>query len=204
VTDIYIQSGGSVPSIPTVHLLDMVQTATGARLKQFQSLLVNTRPMILYRNPDEPKESGTLVEKDTADFVAVQGLLDSGVPLNFTMRAGKNFADGNQVRWCIYGTGGEIEVIGPSSSMQISAVVKVRVRSWDREGVEEIVVGNMDEKTGLQGGAANVRRVYGAFAEGGDVVDFEEALKWHRFLEEVYNGKLGERVIFGGQVDATA
>jgi hypothetical protein len=185
-------------------MLDMIQAATGARLKQFQSLLVNARPMVLYRNPDEPKESGTLVEKDTADFVAVQGLLDSGVPLNLTLRAGKNFADGNQIRWHTYGTGGEIEVIGPSSSMQISAVVKVNVRSWDREGVEEIVVGNTDEETGLQGAAANVGRVYRAYAEGGDVVDFEEALKWHRFLEEVYNGKLGEKVIFGGQGGATA
>ncbi|KAF8253673.1 NAD(P)-binding protein [Wilcoxina mikolae CBS 423.85] len=184
-------SGGSLVSIHFGHLIDMVQRTLG-NITTFQSLLANQRKTV-----DITSSSGEVVEpsvpKDTADHISLHGILSSGAVLSLFVRGGKQFdPKAPAITWTIYGSKGEIEITSPNIFLQMSVDVKVRVKVGD--GEPEVV--EVDDE-GKKGPAANVERLYEAFYNGDErVATFRDAVENHRFLEELYDGRLGEPVVF--------
>ncbi|KAF8542810.1 hypothetical protein BDD12DRAFT_823497 [Trichophaea hybrida] len=172
-------------------VIDMVQRTLG-NITIFQSLLANQRKTV-----DLTSSSGEVVEasvlKDTADHISLHGILSSGAVLSLFVRGGKQFdPKAPTITWSIYGSKGEIEVTSPNISLQMSVDVKVRVKVGD--GEPEIV--EVDDQ-GKKGPAANVERLYEAFYNGDErMATFRDAVENHKFLEELYDGRLGEPVVF--------
>lgn len=176
-------------------VIDTVQRTLG-NITAFQSLLANRRKTI-----DIVSASGEAIEpsvpKDTADHISVHGLFASGAVLSLAIRGGKQFdPNAPTIKWNIYGSKGEIEVTSPNMFLPMSVDVKVRVKVGDREPE---VVEVQDE--GKKGPAANVGRVYEAFYNKDQrVATFGDAVENHRFLERLYDGRLGEPVVFASSL----
>jgi len=90
---------------------------------------------------------------------------------------------------------GLIEATGP---FQFGDPTKITLKVGEK--TEMFQVEGQDAESALGSPAANVARLYKAFAEGGELVNFDAAVERHKFLEELYNGQLGEKVIFSERV----
>jgi predicted dehydrogenase len=170
-------------------VIDTVQVSLG-ELTQFQSLLANQRKTfdLVNGNNEVVKHA---VSKDAADHLFLHGFLASGAAFSLSMRFGEQI-DTNEptLRWTIVGSQGQIEITS-AASLSFSIGVKIRIKGADGN-IEEV-----DPQDGGKGPVANVERVYEAFARGDNKVpSFADAVKLHRFLEEVYGGKLGQPDIF--------
>ena len=178
------------------HLTDALQYVLGD-FTAFHSLLANQRPQITYINTLDPADKFT-TEKDTADHVFIHGTLSSGVVASVHIRAGAPIDPSAALRWSILGTEGQIEVTGRSALVQSGEPKKITLKAGEKSVTFEVE--GEDAESALGDAAANVARVYKAFAEGGELVDFDAAVERHKFLEELYNGQLGEKVIFSQRV----
>jgi predicted dehydrogenase len=174
-------------------LTDTLQYVLGD-FTAFHSLLANQRPQITFINTEDPADKST-VEKDTADHVFIHGILSSGAAASVHVRAGAPIDPLAAMRWSIFGTEGQIETTGP---VQLGDATKVTLKVGDK--TETFQVEGQDAEGALAYPAANVARIYKAFAEGGELVDFDTAVERHKFLEELYNGQLGGKAIFSERI----
>ncbi|KAL2842112.1 hypothetical protein BJX68DRAFT_270830 [Aspergillus pseudodeflectus] len=178
-------SGGSLLTIPAMHLLDTVWQVLG-ELTSFQSLLANQRPVINLVGDD-----GSIVEwgarKTTPDHIMIHGKLESGAVLSVSMRGGTPFKGSPGLEWSIYGEKGEVRVTGPNGFIEIFGITKIELHDFTTDTVEEIELrkGTFAEMEPIN---RNLARVYEAIATGDNSVlcSFEEAVKRHEFIEEVY------------------
>lgn len=178
-------------------VISVVQGALG-KFASFQSLTGNQRGTVDIVDPVTREILEPAVAKDTADHITLHGILESGALSAVFVRAGPQFDPAAPaMRWNIYGSKGEIEITSPTIFINMSIVTQVRVRIGDGP-IEAVKV----EDGGDQGKAANVRRVYESFYKGGEGArhaTFEDALEDHRFLEEIYGGRLGEKVVYSSK-----
>jgi predicted dehydrogenase len=135
------------------------------------------------------------VPRTAPDQVLLHGTFGSGAVLSYHLRGGPAFAksDSAGLLWRIYGDKGEIQITGPNSYLQIAdGNVKMELFNHENEKVEEISVETDEfskEEVSLYG--KNIARLYEAFADGkkGEeegVLDWQDALERHQFVDEVY------------------
>ncbi|KAF2687884.1 NAD(P)-binding protein [Lentithecium fluviatile CBS 122367] len=184
--------GGNLLTIYAVHSLESIRVVLG-HLQTFQTLLAISHPTVqLTSYTGEPT---TTVPRTAPDQVLLHGTLGSGAVLSYHLRGGPAFANSDSagLLWRIYGDKGEIQVTGPNSYLQIAdGDVKIEVFEQASGKVEEVAV-DKDEfsKEDMPLYARNIARLYEAFADGkkGEdqgVLDWEDALKRHQFVDEVY------------------
>ncbi|KAL5044865.1 hypothetical protein BDW71DRAFT_215491 [Aspergillus fruticulosus] len=179
-------SGGSLLSIPALHLLDTVQEVLG-NFASVQSLLANQRPSVKI-----VKAYGSVLEetakKTAPDHIMIQGTLESGAVFSATVRGGSPFKGSPGLVWSIYGEKAEIRILGPSAFIELLGTTSIELHDFDTNIVEQIEL-----KTGAftEFGPMNrnLARVYEAIAAGDKSVlcDFEGAVKRHEFIEELYS-----------------
>ena len=129
--------------------------------------------------------------RDTPDQILVHGTLKSGAVLSFHMRGGAVFKGTSGTRWLIYGERGEIEVTSPSSVITFAPPEqKLRVHDHATNEVEEVDWHTNDAESKIPGPAANVARIYEAFADGRKqgYVDWDQAVERHRLLDSLGKG----------------
>ncbi|GKZ38549.1 transcription regulator gal80 [Aspergillus brasiliensis] len=179
-------SGGSLLTIPCLHLIDTVHEALG-EFSSFQSLLSNQRPVVKI-----VKSDGCVVkentEKTNPDHVMVQGTLKSGALFSASVRGGAPFKGSPGLEWSIYGEKGEIRISGPNSFIELSGTTSFELHDFNTDKVEKIELqkGTFAEMSPMN---RNMARIYEAIAAGDKSIlcDFEQAVKRHEFIEEIYN-----------------
>lgn len=180
----------------TVAVVDLVQTSLG-EITSFQSLLANQLKTITIVDGKTREVISAAAPKNTADHINLHGFLTSGVTFSFSLRGGPQFDPSEPaLRWYIYGTKGEVEITSSSVFLNMSNNIRVRIKDADGK-IQDVKV----DDGGNVGPAANVARLYEAFAKGDErLATFRGAVQRHQFLEEIYGGKLGEPVIFTSRV----
>ncbi|KAJ5984808.1 hypothetical protein N7522_012004 [Penicillium canescens] len=180
------ESGGSLLSIPALHLLDTVQEVLG-EFSSFHSLLSNQRPIVKIVK-DDGSVAKENVEKTTPDHVMIQGSLKSGAVFSATIRGGSPFKGSPGLEWRIYGEKGEIKITGPSAFIEIVGTNSIQLHDFDTDEIVEIALKNgaFAEMDPIY---RNLARVYEAIAAGDKslLCDFEDAVERHHFIEEIYN-----------------
>jgi len=159
-------------------------------LESFQPLLAISHPTVqLTTYTGEPT---TTVTRNVPDQILLHGTFGSGAVLSYHMRGGPVFAksDSDGMFWRIYGDKGEIQLTGPNSFLQIAdGDRKIEIFDHSSEKVEEVDV-EKDEFSEIPLFGRNVARLYEAFADGKGkgqgVLDWEDALNRHQFVDEVY------------------
>ena len=128
------------------------------------------------------------VEKTTPDHVMIQGSLKSGAVLSATIRGGSPFKGSPGLEWRIYGEKGEIKITGPSAFIEIVGTSSIQLHDFATDEIVEIALKNgaFAEMDPIN---RNLARVYEAIAAGDKslLCDFEDAVKRHHFIEEIYN-----------------
>jgi predicted dehydrogenase len=128
------------------------------------------------------------VEKTTPDHVMIQGSLKSGAVFSAMIRGGAPFKGSPGLEWRIYGEKGEIKITGPSAFIEIVGTNSIQLHDFATDEIVEIVLKNgaFAEMDPIN---RNLARVYEAIAAGDKslLCDFEDAVKRHHFIEEIYN-----------------
>jgi predicted dehydrogenase len=128
------------------------------------------------------------VEKTTPDHVMIQGSLKSGAVFSATIRGGSPFKGSPGLEWRIYGEKGEIKITGPSAFIEIVGTNSIQLHDFATDEIVEIAHKNgaFAEMDPIN---RNLARVYEAIAAGDKslLCDFEDAVKRHHFIEEIYN-----------------
>ncbi|KAL4981262.1 hypothetical protein BDW68DRAFT_197315 [Aspergillus falconensis] len=179
-------SGGSLLSIPALHLLDTVQEVLG-NFASVQSLLANQRPSVKIVKADGSVLEET-AKKTAPDHIMIQGTLESGAVFSATVRGGSPFKGSPGLVWSIYGEKAEIRILGPSAFIELLGTTSIELHDFDTNVVEQIELkkGAFTEFGPMN---RNLARVYEAIAAGDKSVlcDFEGAVKRHEFIEELYS-----------------
>ena len=180
--------GGNMVSIHFGHTIDYILYTLG-ELSSFNGMLSIQRPRVDILDRDSNKVE--TVTKDTHDQIMLQGTLKSGGVLSVHLRGGAPFSGEPGLTWRIYGETGEIMVTANGPFLQIGyPAIDIRLHDFAKGEVQ-----NIDENaSGSTGGedlplpARNVSRVYEAYASerAATHADFNEALKRHRLLDQLY------------------
>jgi predicted dehydrogenase len=159
-------------------------------LDSYQPLLKTSHPTVqLTTYGGDPTKT---IPRNVPDQIVLHGTYASGAVLSYHLRGGPAFANSDSagLLWRIYGEKGEIQVTGSNSFLQITDGDK-KIELFDHASgkVEEVDAAKDDfSETPLFG--RNIARLYEAFADGKGtaegVLDWEEALKRHQFVDEVY------------------
>lgn len=110
--------------------------------------------------------------------------------ISYHVRGGPPFEGEPPLRWNMYGTQGELEVVNPGfmAASVIKPGARIRLHEFQTNEVQNIdwSLGDAAEKN-LPPPAQNVSRLYEAFANGETekLVSFEEAVKRHRMVDEM-------------------
>ena len=133
------------------------------------------------------------VTRDTPDQIMLQGTLSSSpyeAPISYYVRGNKPFKDSSALRWNVFGTKGELEIINPAllAADVIDTGATIRLHDFASDQVSDIdwSVGDEIEKD-FPVQVRNIARVYEAFAKGETerLVTFEESIKRHRMIDEM-------------------
>ncbi|KAI9745111.1 MAG: transcription regulator gal80 [Claussenomyces sp. TS43310] len=178
--------GGNVVTIHFGHSVDYILQTLG-EFETFHGLLGNQRKTIKLLNPD-----GSVLDKahkkTSEDHIMIHGRLkDSGALLSINMRGGKPFKDAPGLDWRIYGETGEIRFTagGPFVTMGYPDMT-ISLHDFSKDTVEKIEI--PEDLEALPMPARNVGRIYNAIATGDLSLccDFEDAVRRHRFIDELY------------------
>lgn len=183
-----VETGGNMLVIPFGHLYDSVSYALG-ELQSVSATLSTQFPDVTVKGAD-----GTTlrtIKRTTADHMAISGLLASGA-LSTVVFNGRGSLKGDpQLVWRIEGDNGLLEVRG-DGVFAISMTSGVEVKLQDSATGE---VKNVDVPEDQSGPAANIGRLYEAFADGEWYPDWKWALKRHRWVDALYKSQeSGRRV----------
>lgn len=131
-------------------------------------------------------------KSDVPDRVHVEGSLDShdGAPISIALRQGKPFKNTPALVWSILGEKGEVrlEALEQSGFQAFDVTVTIAVENAETGEVETVKWEDGMQERGYKGSAKNIGTLYELFARGkeGSWATFEDALEWHRFLEEAW------------------
>lgn len=159
--------------------------------------LKETTPLLAVQHPtvqltDHTGAPTATVERTSHDHFFLNGTFESGAVLSYSLRGGKAFDGASGTFWCVYGTKGAIQITGPDSFLQVAEDnFTVKLSEHGKEGVTELHA-DRDEWSGDQFSlfVKNTARLYEGFAGGKGakegVLGWEEAVKRHEFVEEMY------------------
>ena len=193
-------SGANVVTIPTIHSLDPLCYLLG-EFKYLNATTATTFPELRFNQADGSKTEP--VKSDIADFVSIQGVLESGATATFVSSSTTD-ATPAKFEWIISGEKGSLKFEGPSQfiAMAPHTLSHYAPLKQDGKGDEEKgpyafegPVGKWEEVEVEKGGFGGIGEVYAAFAAGDkDLVDFDEAVKRHKMVEAIFrSAKNGTR-----------
>lgn len=191
-------SGATTLTVPGMHALDALEFTLG----RFAAVSAN---LVTGRKEVRVADEGIVIPVTAADQVSVTGTSDSGAAFSVFYRGG--FSRGDNLRWEINGTAGDLVLTAPGINGNIQvADLKLEGGRGGDTGVAEIAV--PDRYYGpvprtLAGPARNVALAYAQLADdlrdGTHVVPgFEHALRQHRLVAAV------ERAAATGSVQTPA
>ena len=188
------KSGANMVTIPTIHTLDPLCYLLG-EFKSLNATTATTFPELRFIQADGSK--GEPVKSNIADFISIQGVLESGATVNFVSSSTTEATPG-RFEWIISGEKLSLKFEGPSQFIAIAphnlyqlAPAQENGKEWEEENVFEKfasgVVGQWQEVEFEKGPFGGIGEVYAAFADGNkDLVDFDEAVKRHKLVEAIF------------------
>lgn len=136
------------------------------------------------------------MKKTTPDQIMVQGELTNGTFVSTHFRGGYPYPGEPGLLWQIYGETGEIRVSCDDAFLQIGLYdPKITILNHATNEVEVLNL-PVDEMAEFPRENRNIARMYEAFAKGEteNLVDFENAVVRHRFLDEVFKASAEKRL----------
>lgn len=177
-------SNASLLSVPVMHALDALQFVLGD--------LADVRAVSAVRNPTiRLVDTGEEIASSTPDHLAIAGRLESGAVASIFYRGGTS--RGENFRWEINGSEGDLVLTSPIGNMQVLAPSLFGGRGEDI-GVTPLPIptDHAPATTPIDGPAANVARLYAAFAQdirrgapATTAPDFAHALRLHETLDRI-------------------
>lgn len=151
---------------------------------ELSSTLLETRRT----TSDVVKADGTVlkdVPKNTKDHIHVISKTSDGAPVTILLRGGKPFKDTPTLDWRIYGETGELRLT--SSGLAFHPDPKLEVHTFLTDEVEVVEIPSDSGFEELPAIARNTGRLYDAIArgDGAHLTTFEDALKRHRFIDQL-------------------
>lgn len=193
------KSGANFVTIPTIHALDPLCYLLG-EFKSFIATTATTFPEIRFIQDDGSK--GEPVKSTRADFVSIQGVLESGATAIFVSSSTTEATPG-RFEWIICGEEGSLKFEGTSQFIAMaphtlyqSAPPQQDGKGEEDKGLHAFKEGGKWEKVEVeQISFGGIGDVYRAFAEGNkDLVDFDGAVKRHKMVEAIFrSAKNGTR-----------
>lgn len=193
------KSGANVVTIPTIHSLDPLCYLLG-EFKSLNATTAITFPELRYIQADGSKTEP--VKSNLADFVSIQGVLESGATVNF-VSSSTTEATPAHFEWIISGEEGSLKFEGPGQFIAMAPPTLYQSAPPKQEGKGEEEKGRVATQEGRKweevevgkGGFGGIGEVYAAFAEGNkDLVDFDVAVKRHKMVEAIFrSAKEGTR-----------
>ena len=184
------KSGANLETIPTIHALDPLCYLLG-EFKSLNATTATTFPELQFMEADGSK--GEPVKSTLADFISIQGVLESGAAVSF-VSASTTKATPAHFEWIISGEKGSLKFEGSSQliAMAPHTLYQSRPAKEEGKGEEEENVyatkedSEWEEVEVEQGPFGGIGQVYSAFAEGNqDLVDFDVAVKRHQMVEAI-------------------
>jgi predicted dehydrogenase len=177
-------NGATVLSVPTMHALDAMNFVLGD--------LADVRAVAEVRQPNVLlADTGGSVPVTAPDHIAIAARLASGAVASVFFRGG--VSRGDNFRWEINGSKGDLVFTSPVGNVQVLAPVLLGARG-DAASVQplEVPAGYELAPHAPEGPAANVARLYAAFAEnlagaasGALAPDFSHATRLHEWLSAI-------------------
>lgn len=177
--------GGNLLTIPAIHTIDNMLYALG-EFKEFDVTLAIRWPKPNLTNPDG--SIGASVNRDTPDHIFIQGTLaPSGAAASFTMRGGKGFKSDPNLVWHIIGTKAEVRITSPTLLGITTGAETFELYDHEKDIIEAIDCPFPEAVKDVKNFSKNCGHVYEAFVTGNKegFVTFEDALKRHKFIEEI-------------------
>ena len=168
--------------------MDMVLYSVG-ELGNFRSLLSIQRPSVDIIDPETL--STTTIQRTTYDQILVQGTLQSGGVISVHQRGGPPFKGSPGLVWRIQGELGEIEVTADGSFPHLGyKQMDIRIHNFESDNViaEDWRAQESRSTRDLHAPAADIAEIYEAFARGDTHTDWEEAVRRHEMIDEVFKG----------------
>ncbi|KAL9066028.1 MAG: hypothetical protein Q9161_007818 [Pseudevernia consocians] len=186
------KSGANIVTIPTIHSLDPLCYLLG-EFKSLNATTATTFPEIGFIQADGSKTDP--VKSTLADFVSIQGVLESGATVNF-VSSSTTEATPAHFEWIISGEEGSLKLEGPGQFIAMAPPTLYQFAPPKQVGKgDEEKGGKWEEVEVEKGGFGGIGEVYAAFAEGNqDLVDFDVAVKRHKMVEAIFrSAKEGTR-----------
>lgn len=171
-------------SVPTMHALDALQFVVGD-LAEVRAVSAIRRPTVLLADTNEK------IDTTVPDHLAIAATLGSGAVASIFYRGGTS--RGENFRWEINGTEGDLVLTSPVGNLQVLAPTLLGGRG-DEAAVAPLPVPSEYDLSGgaSEGPAANVARLYAAFAAdlgkgapGVTAPDFRHAVALHDTLDRI-------------------
>lgn len=184
------KSGANLVTIPTIHALDPVLYLLG-EFKSFNATTATTFPELRFVEADGSKTEP--VKSTIADFISIQGELESGATINFVSSSTTEATPG-RFEWIISGEKGSLKFESPRQFIALAPHTLSRFTpAGEKEEEENLYTklsgggGKWEEVEFEKGPFGGIGEVYEAFAEGNkDMVDFDEAVKRHKLVEAIF------------------
>lgn len=186
------KSGADMVTIPTIHALDPLCYLLG-EFKSLNATTATTFPELRFVQADGSR--GEPVKNNIADFISIQGVLESGATVNFVFSSTTEATPG-RFEWIISGEKGSLKIDGPSQFIAMAphklyqlapALENDKEEEEDNSFATLAKGGQWKEVEFEKGPFGGIGEVYAAFADGNkDLVDFDEAVKRHRMVEAIY------------------
>lgn len=171
-------------SVPTLHALDALEYVLGDLADVRAATAIRRSRIVL-------GDSGAAITATAPDHVAIAATLESGAIASIFYRGG--VSRGNNLRWEINGSEGDLVLTSPIGNLQVIAPMLEGGRG-NEQGVQPLAIPASYDlaPSAPEGPAANVARLYAAFAEQQTgrrdakiAPDFAHAERLHRWLAAI-------------------
>lgn len=193
------KSGANLVTIPTIHALDPLCYLLG-EFKSLNATTATTMPELRFTQADGSKSEP--VKSNIADFVSIQGVLESGATVSYVSSSTTEATPGH-FEWIVSGEEGSLKfesgnqfiAMAPPTLYQFALPKQDGKDDGDKGPYATKEGGKWEEVEVEKGPFGGIGGVYAAFAEGNkDLVDFDEAVKRHQMVEAIFrSAKNGTR-----------
>lgn len=175
------QNGANAFTIPFGHTIDALCWILG----DFREVAAT---LAIRRDSFRVQETGEVRPNDTADQIAVSGVLQSGAVVSAHYRGG--VSRGTNLLWEINGTEGDLQITAPLGHIQLAELTLRGGRGEDAElSVMEIPSKYRTVSPDLHGPVVTIAEAWARFSEGAEhddpLPDFDAAVKTHRLLDAI-------------------
>jgi predicted dehydrogenase len=172
------EAGGGLLEVYGGHVLDAIEHMLGGVAELSASLSIQ-------RPRHTVAESGATIDVTSPDHLLLNATLAEGAVLSAHVHDGK--VGGSRVRVEIAGTEGDLAVFAGGGDDPLGGQLQISdLRLLGARGAgkwEELPRPGAD--AGIPAEAANVARLYAAFAAGREVPDFDAGVRLHRLLDAI-------------------